>query len=131
VRAAIRAYDESGRMLDAALAYANFGFPVFPLSVRTKRPIPKRDPDPTGQFEDGIPGTGGVYKATTDPVQITKWWRENPKALIGLPMGEQSGVWALDIDTSEDHADGVAGWAEVAAQHEPIVTREHRSAART
>ena len=43
-------------------------------------------------------------------------------------MGERSGVWCLDIDTGEDHADGVAEWEKIAAQHEPIVTREHRSA---
>jgi hypothetical protein len=49
VEAAIRAYEKSGKMLDAALAYAAHGFPVFPLSVKNKRPIPKRDPDPTGR----------------------------------------------------------------------------------
>ena len=48
--------------------------------------------------------------------------------LIGLPMGRASGVCCIDVDTSEDHADGVAEWEKIAAQHEPIVTREHRSA---
>jgi putative DNA primase/helicase len=45
-----------------------------------------------------------------------------------MPMGPLTGVWCLDVDTSEDHDDGVAGWSAVAAEHEPIVTREHRSA---
>jgi len=125
---AIRAYGKSGALLNAALTYAAFGLPVFPLDVASKKPIPRRERDPSGQFKDGIPGTGGFKKATTDPLQIIAWWRDNPKALIGLPMGERSGVWCLDIDTSEDHADGVAGWNEIAAQHDPIVTREHRSA---
>jgi bifunctional DNA primase/polymerase-like protein/primase-like protein len=128
VQAASEAYANTGRMVDAALAYTDWGIPVFPLSVRTKKPIPKRDPDPTGKFKDGIPGTGGIYKATTDPQQIREWWRKNPKALIAIPMGAKTGVWALDIDTPEDHEDGVTGWNEIAAQHEPIVTREHRSA---
>jgi Bifunctional DNA primase/polymerase, N-terminal len=70
VQAAIMAFARSGRMLDAALAYAGHGLPVFPLDVRSKAPIPKRDPDPTGKLKQGIPGTGGVYKATTDPQQI-------------------------------------------------------------
>jgi hypothetical protein len=128
VQAATEAYASTGRMLDAALAYASWGIPVFPVDIESKRPIPKRDPDPTGKFKDGIPGTGGVYKATTDPDTIRAWWRENPTALIALPMGEKTGVWALDIDTPEDHEDGVAGWNEIAAQHDRIVTREHRSA---
>ena len=110
-------------MLDAALAYAAHGFPVFPLTV-DKKPVPARDRDANGK---PIPGTGAFKKATTDPVQIRAWWERN-EYLIGLPMGAASGVWCLDVDTSEDHADGVAEWDKIAAQHEPIVTREHRSA---
>jgi Bifunctional DNA primase/polymerase, N-terminal len=125
VRAAIRAYEKSGKMRDAALAYAAHGFPIFPLDPVTKKPIPARDKDANGK---PIPGTGGFKKATCDPLQIRAWWRDHPRALIGMPMGPVSGVWCLDIDTSEDHADGVAAWNELAAQHEPIVTREHRSA---
>jgi hypothetical protein len=121
--AACRAYAESGRMLDAALAYAACGFPVFPLT-KDKTPVPKRDKDANGK---PIPGTGGFKKATCDPVQINAWWKGR-EHLIGLPMGAVSGVWCLDVDTSEDHADGVAEWKEIAAEHEPIVTREHRSA---
>jgi Bifunctional DNA primase/polymerase, N-terminal len=125
VRAAIRTFEESGKMRDAAMAYAAHGFAIFPLSVVSKKPIPPRDKDADGK---PIPGTGGVYKATCDPLIIRAWWRDHPRALIGMPMGPASGVWCLDVDTSEDHADGVAAWGELAAQHEPIVTREHRSA---
>ena len=146
VREAIEAYKESGKMVDAALAYAARGVPIFPLS-QSKRPIPKRDKDPTGKYKKGIPGTGGVYKATCDPLIIRKWWRKNPNALIGLPMGERTGVWCIDVDTSEDHADGVAEWNKIIAQYTiasicydkhsgqrtyletpPFTTREHRSA---
>lgn len=123
VQAAIKAYAKSGHMLDAALAYAAAGFPVFPLS-KNKKPVPRRDKDANGKE---IPGTGGFKKSTCDPVQIHAWWDKH-EYLVGMPMGEWTGVWCLDIDTSEDHADGVAQWREIAAQHEPIVTREHRSA---
>jgi hypothetical protein len=124
VQAAIRAYEKSGRMLDAALAYAAKGFPVFPVTVNKKTPVPPRDKDAN---RNPIPGTGSFKKATCDPIQIRKWWTGH-EYLIGLPMGRVSGLWCLDVDTSEDHADGVARWGEVAAEHEPIVTREHRSA---
>ncbi len=146
VREAVDAYGKSGRMLDAALAYGAHGFPVFPVGVNSKRPIPKRDPDPTDKHKTGIPGTGGLYKATCDKAQIRAWWTRK-EYLIGMPMGERTGVWALDIDTSEDHADGVAEWKKITAQHTrtrrshdkhsgrrygwivpAIKTREHRSA---
>jgi hypothetical protein len=123
VRAAILAYEKSGRMLDPALVYAAHGFPVFPLTI-DKTPVPKRDVDANGK---PIPGTGSFKKATCDPLVIRKWWT-NHEYLIGLPMGKTSGIWCLDVDSPEDHADGVANWNAVAAQHEPIVTREHRSA---
>ncbi len=122
-QAAIKAYEHSGRMLDAALTYAAHGFPVFPLTIN-KTPVPARDKDANGK---PIPGTGSFYKATCDPIQIRKWWTGH-EYLIGLPMGKASGVWCLDVDTAEDHDDGVAGWDEIAAGHELIVTREHRSA---
>jgi hypothetical protein len=142
VREACAAYSKSGRMLDAALTYAQLGIPVFPLTI-DKEPVPPRDKDANGKK---IPGTGSFKKATTDPKQIHKWWKKH-EYLIGLRMGAPSGVWCLDIDTGEDHADGVAEWEKIVAQHvhvqqhqdkhsgqryevvtPPFVTREHRSA---
>jgi hypothetical protein len=112
MQAAIATYASSGRMLDAALAYAEWGIPVFPVDVKSKVPIPRRDPDPTGEFKDGIPGTGGVYKATTDANTIRAWWT-NRSHLIALPMGEKTGVWAVDVDTPEDHEDGATAWNDI------------------
>jgi hypothetical protein len=130
VREAVAIYAKTGKMLDAALAYAKHGIPIFPVDHRTKAPIPRRDPDPTGKSKRGIPGTGGFYKATCDPVIITDWWKKNPRALIAVPMGPRSGVWCIDVDTaSEEHkTDGVAEWQELIAKHPSFETREHRSA---
>jgi hypothetical protein len=128
VQAAIDAYAISGRMLNAALAYASHGYPVFPLDEITKAPIPKRDPDPTGRFPKGFPGTGGVYKATCDELMIRRWWKHR-EYLIGLPMGPKTGAWAVDIDTDEEHAhNGIAAWAILTAEHGEVVTREQRTA---
>jgi hypothetical protein len=124
VQAAIHAYAKSGRMLDAALAYAAHGYPVFPLSKRTKAPIPKADKDVHGKK---IPRTGGFYKATTDPVIVSQWWHQS-EHLIGMPMGAASNVFAIDIDTAEDHADGMAEWDRITAEHGAIDTREHLTA---
>jgi P4 family phage/plasmid primase-like protien len=65
----------------AALAYARFGFAIFPVSV-DKTPL-----TPHG-FKD----------ATTDEAQIERWWDEFPDAGIGLPTGAATGVVVLDED---------------------------------
>jgi putative DNA primase/helicase len=84
--------------LEYALTYAYFGFPVFPVHSPTndggcscgklncksigKHPITKN----------------GFKDATTDEQQIRKWWDEWPNANIGMPMGRETGLFALDID---------------------------------
>jgi Bifunctional DNA primase/polymerase, N-terminal/Primase C terminal 2 (PriCT-2) len=125
VQAAIEAYARTGHMLDAALAYAEHGIPVFPLSARSKAPIPKRNKD--GQGIE-IPRTGGLYKATCDLAIIHQWW-DYTENLIGVPMGPRSGVWCVDVDTNLDHAaDGIAAWQALLAEHGNINTRTHITA---
>jgi putative DNA primase/helicase len=128
VREACEVYAKTKRLLDVVLVFGKYDIPIFPVDHRTKAPIPRRDPDPTGKHPRGVPRTGGFYKATTDPITITDWWKKNPRALIAAPMGVKSGVWCVDVDTGEEHADGVAEWNALLAEHEPFETREHRSA---
>src|SRR6478752_4917375 len=84
VAAAVKAFAKTGRMVDAALAYAAHGVPVFPLTVGDKSPVAAKLKDEHG---NPIPGTGGFKRATTDPVQIRKWWKPHSTHLIGVPMG--------------------------------------------
>jgi hypothetical protein len=126
VSAAIAAHARTGRIVDAALAYAAHGIPVFPVSINSKRPIPKKDVDADGK---PIDGTGGFKKATTDPKQIREWWWKNQRHLIGVPMGDINKIWTLDIDTTIDHDDdGVAALQGLIAEYGEIHTREHLTA---
>lgn len=91
---------QGNMLLRAALDYAERGFPVFPCSPKDKRPLVPRDKDPhTGEE---IPKSGGLYKATTEAQQIITWWTMWPNAMIGVPMGEKAGVWAIDPDAPKE-----------------------------
>ncbi len=69
-------------MGESALLIAEQGWPVFPCHPETKRPMIKE----------------GFKNASTDPATVEKFWLKFPKAMIGVPMGEKAGLWALDLD---------------------------------
>ena len=67
-------------MLQAAIAYAYRGWPIFPAD-KTKKPLTKN----------------GVLDATTNIEQITAWWTKYPQANIALDVGG-AGMMVLDLD---------------------------------
>lgn len=88
------------KMIDEALKYAKAGIPVFPLhwlkadgncSCRLGAMCQAKGKHPR------IKNWGD--EATIDTGKITKWWNDTPLANIGIPMGEKSGLVALDVDT--------------------------------
>lgn len=66
-------------MREQALQYAARGWPVFRL---------------TG-FKTPLKGSHGHLDATTDPATVEQWWRERPKANIGLRCGA---IVVIDLD---------------------------------
>jgi Bifunctional DNA primase/polymerase, N-terminal/AAA domain len=97
-------------MLDAALAYAARGWPVFPCWPGRKNPIT----------------THGVLDATTDPDQIRTWWAQHPDANIAIATGEQS-VDVLDIDIEP----GATGYDTLAELHHAGLLDGHGTIVRT
>lgn len=75
--------------LQAALALAAIGIPVFPVTP-DKHPLCK-----------------WRTEATTDRARIQSWWRWKPDAMPAFPTGEASGISVLDIDV-KDGKDGLA-----------------------
>lgn len=63
-----------------AFAYADQGWPVFPLLPGNKTPMTRT----------------GFKEATTDHDQLAAWWRREPTANIGIATGEAFDV--LDVD---------------------------------
>jgi hypothetical protein len=84
---------EPPRLLDAALTYASWGWPVFPCRPNGKAPlVPRHD------------GGHGLHDATTNTADIRAWWAIYRTANIGLPTGHHMDV--IDVDPG-----GIGWWA--------------------
>jgi putative DNA primase/helicase len=68
--------------IDAALSYAEQGWPVFPCQPGNKHPYTPR----------------GFHDASKDTATIIEWWERWPDAMIGMPTGTASGIVVLDCD---------------------------------
>jgi DNA-binding MarR family transcriptional regulator len=78
---------DAPNLLAAAEWYARHNYFVFPLTPGTKIPIA---------------GTG-VYAATTNIIQIRRWWSDNPHYNIGIHCGP-SGLLVPDLDSYKAYA---------------------------
>ena len=84
---------------DAALAYAERGWQVFPLHGVRDGSCSCGNPDCPPRSRGKHPRTQhGVKDATDDVEQVEQWWSRWPDANIGIATGESSGFWVLDID---------------------------------
>lgn len=73
----------------AAVELCRVDLPVFPCG-RDKRPL-----TPHG-FKD----------ATRDPAEAARLWMASPAAMIGVPTGQASGLYVVDLDTTPDGPTG-------------------------
>lgn len=94
---------------EAALRYAAAGIPVMPLHWL------KQDGTCSCRLGDMCQAKGKhpriknwCEEATTDPAKIKEWWDKTPSANIGIPMGERSGLVALDVDTRHHGEESLA-----------------------
>jgi hypothetical protein len=100
--------------LTAALPYADRGWPVLPLhTIANGKCTCNRDDCPTSGKH---PLTKhGVKDATTDAKIIRQWWRQWPRANIGIACG--NGLVVLDIDPRNG---GDESLVELEAQFGPL-----------
>jgi hypothetical protein len=70
-------------LLEAALRYAELGYPVFPCAPGRKTPLTRH----------------GFQEATTDAVQIERWWQQHPTANVAIAT---QGLMVIDIDGREN-----------------------------
>ncbi|MET4483108.1 bifunctional DNA primase/polymerase [Bradyrhizobium sp. F1.13.3] len=69
--------------LNLALSLATAGTPVFPCQPENKRPYT----------------SNGFKAASVFPHVLQRWWSDWPDALVGMPTGERTSVWVLDMDS--------------------------------
>ncbi len=82
-------------LLRGALHYANLGFRVFPVhSAKGERCSCPKPGCPSQGKHPRINDWQNV--ATTDPKQISEWWKKWPDSNVGIRTGE--GLIAIDID---------------------------------
>src|SRR5262245_24162450 len=118
--------------LEAALIYAEYGWPVFPVHTPTRDPTKPcscrrvtcpqignhpchkntckdRGNHPCHQSVCDRAGKhprtiSGVKDATTDKAQIRQWWDMWPSANIGIATGKEAGFFVLDVDPRKGSA---------------------------
>lgn len=87
----------------AAQRYAGMGYAVLPLAAGGKKPHPM------------LAGTDGVHQATLDTQQLSRWWKQDPAANIGVATGMRSGLAVVDVDVK--HEDGRSSLGQFLTGH--------------
>lgn len=110
----------------AALDLAARGWEIFPL---TFGPEGEKKSHASAEFSGGR-----RWGATTDPAELRKMFRQWPAAGVGIATGPASGIFVIDVDTTEGHdVDGFASLAALEAEHGTLpatVTAESPSGGR-
>jgi hypothetical protein len=99
------------RTAEAALIYASWGWPVFPLlPLADAARIAKRTGDTITKVAKRPATRHGFKDATTDPARISGWWERHPDSNIGIATGRHFDV--IDVDT---HKGGMTSYHRMRA----------------
>ena len=92
------------RLHAAALVYASWGWPVFPLKPHAKTPATRN----------------GFKDATTNRTRIDAWWKQHPNSNIGLPTGHAFDV--IDFDPPDGARSFIKMYDELPHIHGQVCT---------
>lgn len=102
------------RPVDAALVYAQRGWPVFPCHSATASGGCSCLADDCSSPGKHPRIAKGLKVATVDPEQVEVWWGRWPRANVAIRTGAESGLVVLDVDP--DHG-GEASLVALVEEH--------------
>lgn len=102
-------------LLRTALAYAERGWPVFPVHSPAPPGCSCGRPD-CNRIGKHPRTVKGLKDASRDIGMIREWWSRWPDANIGIATGPGSGIFVLDLDGEK----GRASLAALETQHGPL-----------
>ncbi len=106
--------------LELAQHYVAEGWPVFPCRSHAEEHVDQATGEIVTLGEKTPLTPNGFKGATRFPRIIERWWSDWPDAAVGLPTGEKTGFFALDIDNKPGGANGFDWLAEMEAEHGPL-----------
>lgn len=106
--------------LELAQHYVAQGWPVFPCRSHAEEHVDQATGELVTLGEKTPLTPNGFKGATRFPRIIERWWSDWPDAAVGLPTGEKTGFFALDIDNKPGGANGFDWLAEMEAEHGPL-----------
>lgn len=87
-------------MMSLALDWAKLKKPIFPCSPEKKSPLVN----------------GGFNAATVEESKIREWWQQFPNAMVGMPTGDITDIFVLDVD-EHGKVSGNTSLAELETKH--------------
>ncbi|WP_367354204.1 bifunctional DNA primase/polymerase [Agrobacterium pusense] len=106
--------------LELAQHYVAQGLPVFPCRSHAEEHVDQATGEIVTLGEKTPLTPNGFKGATRFPRIIERWWSDWPDAAVGLPTGEKTGFFALDIDNKPGGANGFDWMSEMEAEHGPL-----------
>ncbi|WP_025593805.1 bifunctional DNA primase/polymerase [Agrobacterium tumefaciens] len=106
--------------LELAQHYVAQGWPVFPCRSQAEEHVDQAKGEIITLGEKTPLTPNGFKGATRFPRIIERWWSDWPDAAVGLPTGEKTGFFALDIDNKPGGANGFDWLTEMEAEHGPL-----------
>lgn len=106
--------------LELAQHYVAKGWPVFPCRSHAEENVDQATGEVITLGEKTPLTPNGFKGATRFPRIIERWWSDWPDAAVGLPTGEKTGFFALDIDNKPGGANGFDWLSEMEAEHGPL-----------
>ncbi|WP_418135493.1 bifunctional DNA primase/polymerase [Agrobacterium sp. El2ro-1b] len=106
--------------LELAQHYVAQGWPVFPCRSHAEENVDQATGEVITLGEKTPLTPNGFKGATRFPRIIERWWSDWPDAAVGLPTGEKTGFFALDIDNKPGGANGFDWLSEMEAEQGPL-----------